>query len=388
MPRSPSEELTIRQPAPPRPQYTRQRKPARGGTWSRLLGGKHRGRRLLALAAAFAVPAMAAPSEWRPFDFQPTEAQEPTPMPFETPGQSFPGSAFFYLQNVPALPAGEGDGDAPPPIATGAHSDAEPTPASSSPYGFAARPFSEVGSGISKARALRCLTLAIYYEAANESTDGQRAVAQVVLNRVTHPSFPDSVCGVVFQGSERQTGCQFTFTCDGSLDRKPMIAKWDRAAAVAQAALNGYVFRPIGLATHYHATYVLPYWASSLDNVGTIGLHTFYRWRGAAGRAIAFADVYHGAEPIAAPHPRVAAPAADSAPDPIMLARAYEAARKATATPASALAAAAYTPPPPSYSAAVAARGGDRQYKAEDLPTSSGVKAEYANSGRWIAQPN
>lgn len=323
-------------------------------------------------------------------------------MPFETPGESFPGSAFFYLQDVPDLPAGHSDDDLPPALNTGAHWDGESVPYAVGASGSAlvARPFTEIGGGISKARALRCLTMAVYYEAANESTDGQRAVAQVVLNRVSHPSYPDSVCGVVFQGSERQTGCQFTFTCDGSLERKPMVVKWNRAAAVAQSALSGFVYRPIGLATHYHATYVLPYWASSLDNVGTIGLHTFYRWRGAAGRLAAFSDVYRGGEPIAAPHPRTAAPAPDSAPDPVMLARAYEAAHKPadslTASPAvtnratagAGSSSIAASSPPPAYAQSVAARGGDRIYQANDLPNSSNVKAEYANSGRWIAQPN
>ncbi|WP_233453878.1 cell wall hydrolase [Tsuneonella flava] len=399
-------EFAIRQPATSARRKRRNRRPSRIAEWLRAFGGasdgNHRGRRFLALAAAIAVPAMAAPGEWNRFDLDPASVQDTAPMPFETPGESFPGSAFFYLQDVPDLPDGQSEDDLPPPLNTGAHWDGEPTPDPATAFGarFAARPFSQIGSGISKARALRCLSMAVYYEAANESTDGQRAVAQVVLNRVAHPSYPDSVCGVVFQGSERQTGCQFTFTCDGSLDRKPMTVKWNRATAVAQAALSGYVYRPIGLATHYHATYVLPYWASSLDNVGTIGLHTFYRWRGAAGRLAAFSDVYRGGEPIAAPHPRTLAPAPDSAPDPVMLARDYEASHKPAdslaASPAVASKAAAGTgssgiaasAPPPTYAQSVAARGGDRIYKANDLPTSSGVKAEYANSGRWIAQPN
>ncbi len=75
-------------------------------------------------------------------------------------------------------------------------------------------------------RALECLANAIYYEAATEPLDGQRAVAQVVLNRLRHPAFPNSVCGVVYQGSERATGCQFTFTCDGSLVRPPIAPYW------------------------------------------------------------------------------------------------------------------------------------------------------------------
>jgi hypothetical protein len=339
--------------------------------------GPHRGRRLLALAAAVAVPAMAAPGEWRALDFSASTSAK-GPMPFETPGQSFPGSAFFYLEDLPDAPSDGlvlSDG-LPPPIATGAHSDAE------SIAGPAARAFVEVGSGLDKARALQCMTMAIYYEAANEPTDGQRAVAQVVLNRVAHPSYPNSVCGVVFQGSERSTGCQFSFTCDGSLTRVPVRASWNRARSVAAAALAGYVYRPIGLATHYHATYVLPYWASSLENVGTIGLHTFYKWRGLAGRSDAFAARYRGGEPVAAPHPRSAVLTPDSAPDPVVLAQAYESAQRKAAAQSATYA------PPPVYSAAAEARGGDRAFTAENLPQASGIKAEYANSGRWIAQPN
>ena len=85
----------------------------------------------------------------------------------------------------------------------------------------AAKPFSLVGIGTNdRARALECLTAAIYYEAASESDDGQRAVAQVVLNRVRHPAFPGTVCGTVYQGSER-AGCQFSFACDGAMARAP-----------------------------------------------------------------------------------------------------------------------------------------------------------------------
>ncbi len=344
--------------------------------------GPHRGRRLLALAAAVAVPAMAAPEEWHAFDYASMQGAPTAPMPFETPGESFPGSAFFYLQDLPAAPAGDLSlsDDLPPPIETGAHSDAE---AGNSRVGPAARAFLETGSGLDKARALQCMTMAIYYEAANEPTDGQRAVAQVILNRVAHPSYPGSVCGVVFQGSERRTGCQFSFTCDGSLARQPARASWDRARAAAMAALAGYVFKPVGLATHYHATYVLPYWASSLENVGTIGLHTFYKWRGLAGRSDAFAARYRGVEPVAAPHPRSAILTPDSAPDPVVLAQAYEAARRKALVDT----AAAYVAPPV-YSTAVRDRGGDAPFTAENLPQTSGIKAEYANSGRWIAQPH
>ena len=162
----------------------------------------------------------------------------------------------------------------------------------------AAKPFSMAGlSAAAKARALECLSTAIYYEAGRESTDGQRAVAQVILNRARHPVFPSSVCGVVYQGSTRATGCQFTFTCDGSLARRPDAAGWNRASRVAQAALAGYVYAPVGWATHYHANYVLPYWASSLAKNAVVGAHLFYRWSGGWGRPPAFVQRYAGHEP-------------------------------------------------------------------------------------------
>jgi len=146
-------------------------------------------------------------------------------------------------------------------------------------------------------RALDCLTQAVYYEASNQSDDGQRAVAQVVLNRVRDRAFPSSVCGVVYQGSTRSTGCQFTFTCDGSLNRTPSAAGWARARVVASAALAGAVYAPVGSATFYHANYVSPWWATSMDKVATVGAHIFYRWRSGMERALAFRQPYSGSEP-------------------------------------------------------------------------------------------
>lgn len=143
-------------------------------------------------------------------------------------------------------------------------------------------------------KAVQCLTLANYYEAANEGIAGMRAVSQVILNRVRHPSFPKSVCEVVFQGSERATGCQFTFTCDGSLNRSPMPALFAQARSVAIAALQGSVDAAVGMATHYHANYVVPYWADEMDKVRTLGLHIFYVWKGSAGNRSAFRGNYVG----------------------------------------------------------------------------------------------
>jgi len=162
----------------------------------------------------------------------------------------------------------------------------------------AARPFALRGADeAARARALECLTSAVYYEAGNESAEGQKAVAQVVLNRVRHPAFQASVCDVVYQGSTRATGCQFTFTCDGSLARRPSIEGWKRASKIAQAALAGAVYSPAGYATHYHANYVVPYWASSLAKNAVVGAHIFYRWAGGWGRASAFTKRYSGHEP-------------------------------------------------------------------------------------------
>jgi len=149
---------------------------------------------------------------------------------------------------------------------------------------------------LDRLRSLDCLAQAIYYEAGRESEDGQRAVAQVVLNRVRHPAFPASVCGVVYQGSTRTTGCQFTFTCDGSLARAPERSSWNRAREVAKAALAGFVQPAVGNATHYHASYVAPYWAPTLAKSAAIGAHIFYRWSGGWGRPPAFAQGYAARE--------------------------------------------------------------------------------------------
>lgn len=157
-------------------------------------------------------------------------------------------------------------------------------------------PFVLKASGEDRRRALKCLTEAVYYEAAREPIEGQRAVAQTVINRLRHPEYPKSVCGVVYQGSARATGCQFSFTCDGSLRWKPEPALWAQASRVAEAALNGYVARDVGPATHYHANYVAPYWAPTLAKLTQVGAHIFYRWTGPAGQPAAFTGRYAGGE--------------------------------------------------------------------------------------------
>jgi Cell Wall Hydrolase len=161
----------------------------------------------------------------------------------------------------------------------------------------AARSFQLAGGGDEVSRATDCLASAIYYEAANESVEGQMAVAQVVLNRVRHPAFPKSVCGVVYQGQERSTGCQFSFTCDGSMARHPSPETWERMRALARSMLGGAVYAPVGLATHYHADYVVPYWSAALDKIQQVGRHIFYTWSGAWGSKAAFRARYAGVEP-------------------------------------------------------------------------------------------
>ena len=147
------------------------------------------------------------------------------------------------------------------------------------------------------ANAQRCLAQAIYYEAGYEPEQGKRGVAQVVLNRVRHPAYPDSVCGVVYQGVN-QPVCQFSFTCDGSLNHRPAPAAWADAERVAREALAGRVEESVGTATHYHADYVVPRWAYALGKVRQLGSHIFYRFNGALGRASAFNARYSGAESI------------------------------------------------------------------------------------------
>ncbi len=160
----------------------------------------------------------------------------------------------------------------------------------------AARPFVwGRATAIDRARAMQCLTAAIYYEAGGESIDGQRAVAQVVLNRARHPAFPATVCGVVYQGVER-AHCQFSFACDGALSRTPAVKGWSRAAQVAAAALSGGVYAPVGLATHYHSFAVAPAWNRAMVMTDMVGAHLFHRWKGYWGTAAAMRRAYAGEE--------------------------------------------------------------------------------------------
>ncbi|MDO7834666.1 cell wall hydrolase [Sphingobium sp. HBC34] len=272
--------------------------------------------------------------------------------PAEEVGQNFPGSAFFFA---------EGAFDPVPGVETVKSQHVLGLEAVKAAPAAIFRGVSPLDSY----RALNCLTNAIYYEAGNEPEDGQRAVAQVVLNRVRSPLWPNSVCGVVYQGSERADyKCQFTFSCDGAMARAPAAAAWARARRVAADALAGRVYAPVGLATHYHTLAVRPAWSSSLAPVAVIGAHIFYRNPGFNGTAAAFRDIYLGRETISGPA-RTVWPARPAQP-PVELMGAPYIPPAATLAPG----APAVDWPAPSP-----------RTQNDSLPD-SGIRAEYRNSGR------
>lgn len=380
----------------PRPRDFIARLPRRGARTVGMRSARAQlGRRALVLAAAVAVPALAAPAQWDPFDIGNAGRAQLAlePMPFERAGDSFPGSAFYYLATAEDLKNDRAAGLVPEGFGTSL-ADAIGGPI--------ARAMRMDLSGVDRSRAAECLTAAIYYEARSESDQGQRAVAQVVLNRVAHPAYPGTVCGVVYQGSERSTGCQFSFTCDGSLARRPNPMFWERARRVAGAALAGYVEPVVGLATHYHTIQIHPYWAPSLNHITTVGAHRFYSFRGRAGQSGTFRFAFGGGEPMPAPHARSAAGALpDPALDPLAVQRAYDAglataqSRNLNLHRGAGQAGPVYpgdvgtapARPAPRYAPEVQGRGGDALFRGDKLPGSDGVRPEYRNSGAWIAQP-
>ena len=126
----------------------------------------------------------------------------------------------------------------------------------------------------------RCLAEGIYFESRGEPVKGQAAVAQVILNRVRNPDYPNSICGVVFQNEDWINRCQFSFACDRIRDRVLPGQHWEIAKAVALAVTSGKIWiEDVGSATHYHATYVHPKWAPTMVKVAKIGQHIFYRTR-------------------------------------------------------------------------------------------------------------
>jgi hypothetical protein len=340
----------------------------------------------------------------------------------ERPETNFAGSAFYFQEqdytiapNAEAIAAGQGDNSAiivDP--ATGVSAPSAPLDSAAAPYDIAgvggvAQPFIMRSGSPDYARAQRCLTDAIYYEAASESDAGQRAVAQVIINRMRHPTYPNNICGVIYQGSERRTGCQFSYACDGAMARIPNRLSWERARNVAISALAGNVYAPVGMATHYHTVNIYPYWAPSLHFIGTIGAHRFYRWKGSAGRPSAFFRGYAGNEPFPGPKPRAWTPTIAPVLDPIQLQKQYEreyaAARLKAEKDMQSLAVSGIAPTPaysaivpqrqraapiydtPSYSKQAMSRGGESNYAGEKLPEATNIKPEYQSSGTWKTQP-
>ncbi|MBX3561380.1 MAG: cell wall hydrolase [Sphingomonas sp.] len=241
-----------------------------------------------------------------------------------------------------------------------------PAPRTATAPGPVAAAFAIEGrTGLDRLRGQDCLAQAIYYEARSESEDGQRAVAQVVLNRVRHPAWPNSICGVVYQGPLRPGGgCQFTFTCDGSLERRAEGIDWARARALAAEALAGRVYAPVGLSTHYHTFAVAPSWGPRLARTTVIGAHIFYRLPGAGGLPGAFNAAYAGTEPL---------------PNPI---RIFFGVRPGAPTEAPVPARAALpAPSAPTISSDIPQ---DPRWAATNLPEST-VREEYRQSGQWRA---
>jgi hypothetical protein len=243
-------------------------------------------------------------------------------------------------------------------------------------------------TALDRERAHYCLTSAIYYEAASETDDGMRGVAQTVINRVRHPSFPNTVCGVVFQGSQRAGVCQFTFSCDGAMARAPERRNWLRASRIASAALGGYVFPKVGLATHYHTQAIWPRWGKSLVMTNIVGAHIFHRWRGRWGMPDAFRAPYLGREPVPGPYLPLAQqlailkgqglpPGAGQIPG--LTGSAATLPETQAAPLPGAMTAATPIAPPPAAPAAPAAQ----TYADPRLNQSGQIREEFRGSGEW-----
>jgi hypothetical protein len=206
-----------------------------------------------------------------------------TPAP---PAGSAPAAAIFTAQVAPREPDS---------VSAGLRTTLfhAPTPAS---------PFHMVGA-LDASRDLQCLTEAVYWEARGEGAAGMAAVAQVVLNRVRHPAFPKTVCGVVYQGVA-EGDCQFSFACEAHSSPSEDDS-WRRARQIASRALSGHVMSAVGQATNFHAVSVTPGWMTSLQKVAQIGSHIFYRF-GHAGQARDLRYAAESATETTTPRPALA----------------------------------------------------------------------------------
>lgn len=129
-------------------------------------------------------------------------------------------------------------------------------------------------------KELWCMATAIYFEARGESYRGQVAVGQVVMNRVSHKLYPDTICGVVYQNQSKRNACQFSFACDGIPEKVTEQKAWDQAMKIAKDVISGKEYiAEVGYSTHYHATYVYPHWAPRMKKNTKIGMHVFYQFK-------------------------------------------------------------------------------------------------------------
>lgn len=128
----------------------------------------------------------------------------------------------------------------------------------------------------------KCLATAIYFEARGESVKGELAVAQVVINRLKNPAYPNTICGVVYQNKNMRNACQFSFACDGIPDRITDATSWTRAQTLAKRVLfeDNWWNADVGSSTHYHANYVKPRWARTMKKMQKVGHHIFYKTYG------------------------------------------------------------------------------------------------------------
>jgi spore germination cell wall hydrolase CwlJ-like protein len=157
------------------------------------------------------------------------------------------------------------DGRFIPPVAKGDH-------------GWMSKPLPE---SVFSSAEQKCLAVGIYFEARGENTRGQAAVAQVILNRVRNPTYPNTICGVVYQNDHWRNACQFSFACDGKKDVITSPHHYKMAKDIALAVTAGKIFiADVGSSTHYHATYVHPRWSRTMEKMKKIGLHIFYRTHG------------------------------------------------------------------------------------------------------------
>ncbi|MEM1049775.1 MAG: cell wall hydrolase [Pseudomonadota bacterium] len=181
-----------------------------------------------------------------------------------------PFNAIFGPGTIdPALP-GEGDPDSEDATASLGHGKRK---------GLFHSWFSnKLPSSVHKSSQKRCLAEAIYFEARSEPWAGQVAVAQVVLNRVKNPTYPNTICGVVYQNKRWRNRCQFSFACDGIRDRIRDKSSWRKAQTISREVIAGkHWLDKVGDSTHYHATYVRPRWAPRMTRKGRIGQHIFFR---------------------------------------------------------------------------------------------------------------